>query len=93
MSLSNEAGYLYVLSKDLIALNKKIKSHADDVRKHAENHTKATHQSDKQKHLERHSDARDTLGKLLEKRYEILKKMQRHQVAFAHRLREESKPL
>ncbi|MBI2573241.1 hypothetical protein HYV86_05250 [Candidatus Woesearchaeota archaeon] len=91
MSLLNEAGYLYVLSKDLMSVNKKIRKHAQKAREHFDDHTKATRHEDKQKHYVKHTDATAKVRKLAEKHNEILRKIQRHQVAFAHSLRDETK--
>ncbi len=92
MSLLNEAGYLYVLSKDLLNINKKIRKQIEEARDHINNHSKATRHEEKQKHYDKHTKSVGKVRKCIEERNEILKKMQRHQVAFAHQLREEAKP-
>ncbi len=89
MSIANEAGYLYVLSKDLATLNKKMKKASKKAQKHLEKHQQATSPEKRQKHQQKHAKKTQQIKKLLEEHNEILAKLRRHQIAFAHQLQNE----
>ncbi len=90
MTLTNEAAYLYVYSKKLISVNKKIHSLREDGQKEMQrfHHTADAHQ--KQKYHHQSQKAAEKLRKKIEERHTILAKLHRHQVAFAGQLRPES---
>jgi len=88
MTITNEAAYLYVYSKKLIAVNKKIHS----LREEGQKAVQRLHQTadQKQKYQHRSQKAAEKLRKAMEEKQTILGKLHRHQVAFAHQLRKES---
>lgn len=89
MSLANEAAYLYVLSKELVSINKKIRKHSTKAQKHLEKHTRATSPEEKVKHQHKHSQRVKDIKKLMEEHNKTLAKLRHHQVAFAHQLQKE----
>ncbi len=89
MSIANEAGYLYVLSKDLSKLNKKIKKVSKKAQKHLEKHQQATSPEKRQKHQQKHAKKINQVKKLLEEHNQLLAKLRHHQIAFAHQLQKE----
>lgn len=91
MSLSSEAGYLYVYSKELVTINKKIKK----LSKHADKHLKKHHKTDninkKKKHYDKHKKKKEDIHDLIKKHNKVLKHLKHHNVAFYHALKKESK--
>ncbi len=90
MTITNEAAYLYVYSKKLISVNKKIHSLREDGRKAMEKFHQTTDAGQKQKY---HHQSQKVAGKLktaIEERQTILTKLHRHQVAFAGQLKNEA---
>lgn len=90
MTLANEAAYLYVFSKKLISINKKIQSLREDGQKAMQRFHQTMDVKQKQEYHHRSQKAAEKLRKKIEERYTILGKLHRHQVAFAGQLRTES---
>ncbi len=91
MSLANEAGYLYVLSKELATLNKEMKKVSKKAQKHLEKHQQATSPEKRQKHQQKHATKIQKIKKILEEHNKTLTKLRNHQIAFAHQLQNEHK--
>ena len=91
MKLANEAGYLYVYSKQLMYINKKIKKLSAKAEKHAVKHMKANTEKKKQKHREKHARVKINIENLLKKHNKIVKILRHHNVAFYHALAKEHK--
>ena len=91
MNLTNETAYLYVYSKDLISLNKKLKGLSGKAEKHIYKHGKATSEEDRLKHRTKHGKVVGKIQKLMVKHNELLNKLRHHHVAYAHALRAEHK--
>ena len=91
MHLTNEAAYLYVLSKELTSLNKKLKSLSKKAEKHVHKHSQATTPEKKEKHKLNHTIVTKNIKQLLEKHNTLLKSIQHHHTAFYHALRKEHK--
>lgn len=89
MSLANEAAYLYVLSKELTKLHKRIKKTSRKAQKHLEKHHRAASLEKRQKHGEKHAKKIKKIKKLLEEHNQILAKLRQHQIVFAHQLQKE----
>ena len=91
MSLSNEAGYLYVLSKKLTKVNKVLRGLSKDAHKHRKRHSKATSHEDKHKHKKRHASTTKDIETVMKDHNKLLKQLKHHYVAFAHQLQKEHK--
>ena len=91
MGLTNEAAYLYVHSKDLVALTRKLKRLSKKADKHAKKHQKAETPEKKHKHQKKHTNVSNDIKKLVEKHNAVIKRLQGHQIAFAHALSKETK--
>ncbi len=91
MSLANEAAYLYVFSKKLLWLNRKLRGHSEDAEHHRRKYYEARHPDEQQKHLRKHTKASEKIKKLLKEHNEVLAKLKHHQIAFAHSLQKEHK--
>ncbi len=90
MTLSNEAAYLYVLSKEIESINYKIKRLSKKADKHKERHNKAAVEK-KEKHQQRHHKVLEKLRKLIEEHNKAVGSLRHHQIAFAGRLEREGK--
>ena len=82
MNISNEAAYLYVLSKEIESLNRKIKRLSKKADKHKERHQQASEEK-KEKHRRRYGKVIEKLKDLLKEHNRILTSLRRHQIAFA----------
>ncbi len=91
MGIANEAAYLYVHSKELLKLNKKITKYTKKAQKHAAKHIDATNENKKHKHKGKHLKAKKTLEKLMKEHNSLLTKLKHHQSAYAHALQKEHK--
>ncbi len=87
MSLANEAGYLYVYSKKILALRKEIKELKAKREKVLNRHTLAKDHKEKIQH--EHEKIAKEIRHLIEKHSELLTKLRHHQIAFSHKLQEE----
>ena len=90
MTITNEAAYLYVYSKKLISINRKIHSLRENGRKAMERLHQTSDSARKERYQHQSQKAADKLKKAIEERQTILGKLHRHQVAFAGQLRTES---
>ena len=91
MGLVNEAGYLYVHSRELVILNKKIKRLSKKAQKHVEKHGKAKTEEKKFKHKKKHTKTTEDIRDLMKKHNKVLGKLKAHQIAYIHALRKEHK--
>jgi len=90
MGLTNEAAYLYVHSKDLVALTKKLRRLSKKAEKHTKKHHKAVDSKSKEKHYKKHVKVTKRMKELIEEHNKVIKKLRAHQVAFAHALSKET---
>ncbi|MBT3814088.1 hypothetical protein HOE37_00805 [Candidatus Woesearchaeota archaeon] len=91
MGLVNEAGYLYVHSKELLVLNKRIKRLSKKAKKHVDKHTKAETEGARSKHKKKHTKTTEDIHSLMKKHNKVLIKLKAHQIAYIHALRKEHK--
>tara|TARA_Y100000310_G_C20605536_1_gene775275 strand:- start:1164 stop:1439 length:276 start_codon:yes stop_codon:yes gene_type:complete len=90
MSLLKEAGTLYLYSKELVKLNKKLKRYGKLAEKHKKRHGKAkVHR--KEKHKKRHASTIKDLNKVMKRHNRVLAGLRTHYHGFAHYLRKEHK--
>ena len=89
MGLANEAGYLYVYSKELAAVNKRIQRLSNRAEKHARKHSNASDENEKRKHRIKHSRIKSEIERLLKKHHKILQRIKHHHTAFYHSLGKE----
>lgn len=89
MSLANEAGYLYVYSKKILALRKDIKELKAKREKVLNRHALAKDHKEKEKIQHEHEKIVKEIRHLIEKHSEFLTKLRHHQIAFSHKLQEE----
>lgn len=90
MSLLKEAGYIYLFSKELIKLNKKLKKLGKLAEKHKTRHEKAKKHK-KEKHKIKHALTVRDIEELMKKHNHVLGRLRTHYHRFAHYLRKEHK--
>ena len=88
MNLIKEAGYVYLYSKQLVSLNKKIKRLGKKAVKHKTRHEKAAEHK-KEKHQVKHVLTVKQINALLEKHNLLLKRLVYHSRRFNECLRKE----
>ena len=87
MKLTKEAAYLYVHSKELVALTKKLRKLSKEADKHAEKHQK----TGAEKHKHKHAKVSGKIKHLIEKHDNIIKRLRHHYLRFTHALKKEVK--
>jgi len=90
MGLLKEAGYVYVYSRELLSLNKKLKRLGKLAEKHKVKHGKAPEHKNG-RHKVKHTLAVRDIEKLMKKHNQVLGKLRTHYHRFAHYLRKEHK--
>ena len=91
MHLANEAGYLYVLSKELMALNKQLKKLTSKAEKHLRHYSDAKTEEERLHRHTRHTRTTIEISHLLKKHHLLLQKLKHHHLAFDHTLVREHK--
>jgi hypothetical protein len=91
MSLSSEAGYLYIYSKELLSINKQLRKLGVKAEKHVKKHQKAKSKNEQLKYQEKHARTRIKIEKLLKKHNHVIKTLKHHHLEFYNTLRKEHK--
>ena len=89
MRINYEAAYLYVYSKKLLKVNKRIKALTHNAEKHKLNHLASKTERQKQKHQKKHARTTRALHELLKDHQELIKRLRHHYLNFAHGLQKE----
>jgi len=89
MNLSNEAGYLYVHSKKLSSLSRRLRAVSKHAEKHLNKHNSTNDAEKKRKHYHKHLTKKEEIAQIMKEREKILKKIKHHEVAFRHALEKE----
>ena len=89
MNLTTEASYLYVYSKELVKLNKRIKRLSRKAEKHAHKHGKASSHEKKHKHKRKHESTIGDIKSLMKKHNQALRHLKHHYLNFHHALKKE----
>lgn len=90
MSLIKEAGRIYVFSKELMKLNKKLRKLSKLAEKHKKKHG-AAESHKKEKHRVRHTLTVKDMETTMKKHNVVLNRLKTHLHRFAHYLRKEHK--
>lgn len=91
MNLLKEAAYLYAYSKELIKINRKIKSLSRQAEKHAHRYHRAGSQEKQHKHKRRHSQTTAEMKPLMKKHNLVVTSLRHHYLGFRHALHKEHK--
>ena len=91
MDIANEASYLYIYSKELKKLNRKIKRYSKRAKKHLHRHYKTKDERKKLRHKSNHLKATAKINKLLKRHNDILSSLRHHYLKFKHILQKEHK--
>ena len=85
MGIANEAGYLYVLSKELNSINSKLKSSSRKAEKYLSKHQR----TQKDKHKIKHTKLTIQISNLIRKHNKLVTRIKHHEVAFRYALHKE----
>jgi hypothetical protein len=91
MSLFREATYIYIYSKELTRLTKKVKKLSKKADKHYKKHQEANEERRKNKHRKKHISTVDDITSLIKKHDSVLKSLKHHLINYHHCLRKEKK--
>ncbi len=91
MSITREAAYLYLCSKELTKLNKKLHDLSKEAHHHGQKHASATDEGSRNKHARKHHNATKELQHLIKEHHEMLSRIKHHLVNYNHALRKELK--
>lgn len=91
MSLATEAGYLYVYSKELVKLNKKLHNLSKKAEKHAHKRDRAGSESKKEKHHRKHAQVSSDVKDLLKRHNLVLRSLRHRYLSFRQALHKEHK--
>ena len=89
MHLTDEAGHLYLLSKDLVTLNKKLRKMTSKAEKHFYNLSRAKTLKEKHHYQSKHMRATIELTHLMNKHHQLLEKLRHHHSSFDLALKRE----
>jgi len=90
MGLLKEAGYIYLYSKELKKINKRLNKLGKVAEKHKERHRKAPEHK-KEKHKVKHVLTVREIGELMKKHDHVLNRLKLHHQRYAYYLRKEHK--
>jgi len=91
MKLASEAAYLYVYSKELQKLNRKLKKYSKRAQKHLDKHHRARTEEKKLRHRTKHLRVTGKINKILKKHDLVLSSLRHHYLVFKHALYHENK--
>ena len=91
MNLANEAGYLYNHSKELISLNRRLRSLSKKADKHSEKYHQATKEEKRRKHKKKYSRVATKIKRLIKKHDKLILLLRHHHLAYEHALYKEQK--
>ena len=91
MSINRESAYLYLCSKELTKMNKKLHELSKDAQYHRQKHALAADERTRYKHSKKHHHATEELQQLLKKHDAMLSRIKHHLVNYNNALRKELK--
>ena len=91
MSITREAAYLYIYSKELTQKNKKLHGLSKEAQHHAQRYQQAKDEGDKHKHSKKHHKVSQEMKELLKDQSLLLSRIKHHLVNFNGALRKELK--
>lgn len=91
MSITREAAYLYLCSKELTKLNKKLHDLSKEAQHHKQKHAFATDEKSRYKHAQKHHHATKEIQNLMKEHHEMLNRIKHHLVNYNNALRKELK--
>ena len=91
MSITREAAYLYLCSKELSKMNQKLHDLGKEAQHHAQKHLQAADEKARFKSQRKHHQATEELQHLLKKHHAMLSRIKHHLVNYNNALRKELK--
>ncbi|PIN76389.1 hypothetical protein COV17_02595 [Candidatus Woesearchaeota archaeon CG10_big_fil_rev_8_21_14_0_10_36_11] len=89
MTLSNEAAYLYIYSKELTKINKKLHRLSKRAEKEQKKHERTKSIEKKLKYKINHAKITEKIKELTHEHNKYVVTLKRHSIAFEHSLRKE----
>ena len=91
MNLANEAGYLYNHSKELVRLNRRLRSLSKKAEKYLKKYHKTTNEDRKHKHKKKYTKIVTRIKKLIKRHDKLIILLRHHHLAYEHALHKEQK--
>lgn len=91
MSITREAAYLYLCSKELTKMNKKLHYLSKEAQHHGQKHAQAADERTRHKHAKKHHRATEGIQDLVKKHNAMLNRIKHHLVNYNNALRRELK--
>ena len=91
MSITREAAYLYLCSKELTKMNKKLHDLNKEAQHHGQKHATAADEGSRSKHAKKHHKATKELQHIVKEHHEMLSRIKHHLVNYNNALRKELK--
>lgn len=91
MSIAREAAYLYLCSKELTKLNKKLHDLSKEAQHHGQKHASAMDEKTRYKYAKKHHHATKELQHLAKEHHAMLERIKHHLVNYNNALRKELK--
>ena len=91
MSITREAAYLYLCSKELTKMNKKLHELSKEAQHHGERYALATDERTRYKHTQKHHHATKDIQNLIKEHQAMLSRIKHHLVNYNNALRKELK--
>ena len=91
MSITREAAYLYLCSKELTKMNKKLHDLSKEAQQHGQKHALATDEKNRHHYAKKHRQAGEELQHLAKKHHALLSRIKHHLVNYNNALRKELK--
>ena len=91
MSITREAAYLYLCSKELAKMNKKLHDLRKETQYHGQKHASAMDERTRHKHATKHHHATQEIQKLMKEHHAMLSRIKHHLVNYNNALRKELK--
>lgn len=91
MSITREAAYLYIYSKELTRKNKKLRELSSKAQKYAQNYHQTVDEKKRRKHGKKHHKTTQEIKELIKDHNALLSRIKHHLVNFNDTLRKELK--
>ena len=91
MSITREAAYLYLCSKELAKMNKKLHGLSKETEHHGQKHASATDEKSRYQYAKKHHHATQEIQKLMKEHHAMLSRIKHHLVNYNNALRKELK--
>lgn len=91
MSITREAAYLYLCSKELSKMNEKLHKLSKEAQHHGQKHASSADEKSRHKYAKKHHQTGQELQHLAKKHHAMLERIKHHLVNYNNALRKELK--